>query len=93
MDIIQGNARIPPQNIEAEQAVLGAILVNNRALEKVSEFLQPIHFVHPVHGKIYEQAWPGDYRRRQTEHGRVGEGRAEAEQDRADRQQCPLLRQ
>ena len=54
MDIIQGNARIPPQNIEAEQAILGAILVNNRALEKVSEFLQPIHFVHPVHGKIYE---------------------------------------
>lgn len=53
MDIIQGNARIPPQNIEAEQAVLGAILVNNRALEKVSEFLQANHFVHPIHSKIY----------------------------------------
>ncbi len=54
MDIIQENLRTPPQNIEAEQAVLGAILVNSKALEKVSEFLQPNHFVHPVHRKIYE---------------------------------------
>ena len=46
--------RLPPQNIEAEQALLGAILSNNRALEKVSEFLLPIHFAHPAHGKIYE---------------------------------------
>ncbi len=53
MDIIQENVRTPPQNIEAEQAVLGAILVNNKALEKVSEFLQDNHFVHPVHSKIY----------------------------------------
>ena len=36
--------RIPPQNSEAEQALLGAILSNNRALEKVSEFLLPEHF-------------------------------------------------
>ncbi len=54
MDIQQNTTRIPPQNIEAEQAVLGAILVNNKALEKVSEFLKPEHFVHPVHAKIYD---------------------------------------
>ncbi len=45
--------RIPPQNQEAEQALLGAILSNNRALEKVSDFLLPEHFANPVHGKIY----------------------------------------
>ena len=47
-------ARIPPQNIEAEQALLGAILANNNALEKVSEFLKPIHFASPVHASIYQ---------------------------------------
>lgn len=46
--------RVPPQNIEAEQALLGAILSNNHALEKVSEFLSPFHFASPVHAKIYE---------------------------------------
>ena len=46
--------RIPPQNLEAEQAVLGAILSDNNNMEKVSEFLKPVHFIHPVHAKIYE---------------------------------------
>lgn len=47
-------ARLPPRNIEAEQALLGAILANNHALEKVSEFLKPIHFASPVHAAIYQ---------------------------------------
>ena len=46
--------RIPPQNLEAEQAVLGSILADNKNLEKVSEFLKPEHFAHPIHGKIYD---------------------------------------
>jgi len=45
---------IPPQNIEAEKALLGAILSNNEALSKVSDFLLPEHFANPEHGKIYE---------------------------------------
>ena len=45
--------RVPPRNIEAEMALLGAILVNNQALEKVSEFLKPEHFADPVHGRIF----------------------------------------
>jgi replicative DNA helicase len=49
-----GLPRTPPHNYEAEQALLGAILMNNRALDKVSEFLRPEHFADPVHGKIYE---------------------------------------
>ncbi len=46
--------RSPPGNIEAEQALLGAILVNNRAYERVSEFLRPEHFFEPLHGRVYE---------------------------------------
>ena len=46
------NLRLPPQSLEAEQALLGAILTNNRALEKVVEFLKPEHFANPIHGKI-----------------------------------------
>ncbi|MFR8204909.1 MAG: DnaB-like helicase N-terminal domain-containing protein [Alphaproteobacteria bacterium] len=43
-----------PQNLEAEQALLEAILANNKAFEKVSEFLKPQHFADPVHAKIFE---------------------------------------
>ncbi|MFQ5954129.1 MAG: replicative DNA helicase [Kiloniellales bacterium] len=46
--------RVPPHNYEAEQALLGAILANNRAYEKVSEFLAPEHFADPLLGRIYE---------------------------------------
>lgn len=46
--------RALPHNEEVEQALLGALLVNNRSLEKVSEFLKPAHFYNPVHGRIYE---------------------------------------
>ncbi len=46
--------RQPPHNVEAEQALLGAILVNNEALYRVSDFLTPEHFFDPVHQKIYE---------------------------------------
>ena len=43
-----------PQNLEAEQALLGAILVNNKAFEKVSESLRPFHFADSIHVKIFE---------------------------------------
>ncbi|HVH73905.1 MAG TPA: replicative DNA helicase [Stellaceae bacterium] len=45
--------RTPPYNPEAEQALLGAILVNNTAYGRVSEFLAPEHFGNAVHGRIY----------------------------------------
>ena len=48
--------RSPPHNIEAEQALLGAILVNNEAIDRVSSFLKPVHFFEPLHGRIYETA-------------------------------------
>ena len=43
-----------PQNVDAEQALLGAILVDNDANEKVSTFIEPDHFHVPVNGRIYE---------------------------------------
>lgn len=45
-----------PTNLEAEQAVLAAVLLNNRALERVSEFLRPEYFSHPAHQEIYRLA-------------------------------------
>ena len=41
--------REAPNNIEAEQALLGAILVNNEAYYRVSDFLEPTHFYDPLH--------------------------------------------
>lgn len=46
--------RQAPHNLEAEQALLGAILVNNEACQRVSGFLLPEHFFEDVHGRIYE---------------------------------------
>ncbi|HTH96538.1 MAG TPA: replicative DNA helicase [Stellaceae bacterium] len=46
--------RVPPHNIEAEQALLGALLVNNAIYGRVSEFLLPHHFADPLHARIFE---------------------------------------
>jgi replicative DNA helicase len=48
--------RLAPHNVEAEQALLGAILLNNDAFYRVSDFLEPIHFYEPIHRDIYELA-------------------------------------
>jgi replicative DNA helicase len=48
--------RTAPHNIEAEQALLGAVLVNNEAYYRVSDFLEPRHFFEPIHQQIYELA-------------------------------------
>jgi replicative DNA helicase len=46
--------KLPPQHIEAEQCVLGAILLENDALLKALEVLQPTHFYRDAHRKIFE---------------------------------------
>src|ERR1700738_196507 len=48
--------RLAPLNIEAEQALLGAILVNNDAFDRVSDFLKPEHFSEEVHRRIFDVA-------------------------------------
>jgi replicative DNA helicase len=52
-DIDRTEIRIPPHNAEIEAALLGAILTNNRAYERVGDFLRAEHFYEPVHGRIY----------------------------------------
>src|SRR5882724_7774666 len=48
--------RTAPHNIEAEQSLQGAILVNNEALYRVSDFLEPTHFFEPIHQQIFDIA-------------------------------------
>jgi replicative DNA helicase len=48
--------RSAPHNIEAEQSLLGAILVNNDAFYRVSDFLEQKHFFETIHQVIYETA-------------------------------------
>ncbi len=48
--------RTMPHNVEAEKSLLGAIFVNNRAFETVSEFLRPQHFAYAPHGRIFDAA-------------------------------------
>lgn len=43
----------PIQNIEAEQALLGAILVNNEVLQRVAGIVTADDFADPVHGRIF----------------------------------------
>ncbi len=48
--------RSAPHNIEAEQSLLGAILVNNDAFYRVSDFLEARHFFEPINQTIFETA-------------------------------------
>jgi len=48
--------RIQPHNIEAEQALLGALLVNNEVYDRVAQLIEPRHFYDPLHGRIFEVA-------------------------------------
>ncbi|MBA3576206.1 MAG: helicase DnaB [Sphingomonas sp.] len=47
--------REAPNNCEAEQALLGALLVNNDAFARVSAFLRPEHFHEGLHRRIFEE--------------------------------------
>ncbi len=46
--------KVPPASAEAEESVLGSVLIDNNALLKVSDFLRPEHFYQPAHGLIFE---------------------------------------
>ena len=50
----QNDAPQLPHNIEAEQGLLGALLINNDAMEQISDFLLARHFFDPVHARIFE---------------------------------------
>src|SRR6202522_4216302 len=42
-----------PHNIELEQALLGAIMLNSEASPRVADFLEPQHFFEPLHQQIF----------------------------------------
>ncbi|MBM3467804.1 MAG: replicative DNA helicase [Alphaproteobacteria bacterium] len=44
----------PPYNLEAEQLLLGALLLNNGSYEALGDFLLPHHFADGIHGQIFE---------------------------------------
>jgi len=46
--------REAPCNVEAEQSLLGAILINNGALEHIGDQLQADHFYEPLHSRIFD---------------------------------------
>jgi replicative DNA helicase len=46
--------RTLPHNLEAEQSLLGALLMDNRINEEFSDYLRPNHFFVPVHQRIYD---------------------------------------
>ena len=56
IDSVVGDYREQPHNIEAEQALLGALLVNNEAMSRIGDYLQDDHFFQPVHARIYAAA-------------------------------------
>src|SRR3982750_1426076 len=43
-----------PQNVEAEAALLGALMIDNRLVEDIQLKIKPHHFFEPLHGRIYE---------------------------------------
>jgi replicative DNA helicase len=53
---LESDDGLPPHNIDAEQAVLGAVLFDNETYHRVSDFLRSEHFYEPVHGRIYAAA-------------------------------------
>ncbi len=47
-------ARVPPNNLRAEESVLGAMLLSREAIAEVVEILDPDHFYKPAHGHLYD---------------------------------------
>lgn len=50
----QHNLKLPPQNIEAEQSVLGALMIDKNAVIHVADVISPEDFYTPAHGKIFD---------------------------------------
>jgi replicative DNA helicase len=53
-DAIPIEGRVPPHDLDAEAAVLSAVMVDPLAFDKVNEFLRPEHFYSEAHRRIYE---------------------------------------
>ena len=53
LNLVKSNFNEPPNNIEAEQAILGSILVSNEIFDDVSPILNSKNFYDPMHQKIF----------------------------------------
>ena len=62
-----GPGRVPPQSIEAEEAVLGAILLDNRALDRANEIVQADDFYRESHRRIFRALNDLDDRRERAD--------------------------
>ena len=45
--------RLQPHNVEAEQALLGALMLNNEIFDRIAAIVEAHHFYDPVHGRIF----------------------------------------
>jgi replicative DNA helicase len=54
LSIVKNQFKELPNNIEAEQAVIGSILVSNDIFDEISTIISSINFYDPMHQKIYE---------------------------------------
>ena len=52
--IVPSNLKVPPHNMEAEQAILGGILINNDAMNQIIDILSPDNFYREVHADLFE---------------------------------------
>ena len=48
------NPKIPPQNLEAERQVLGALLIDKNAIHKIADIISAPDFYNPAHEKIFQ---------------------------------------
>ena len=54
LSIVQDQFKELPNNIEAEQAVIGSILVTNEIFDEVNTIVSNINFYDPMHQKIFD---------------------------------------
>ena len=53
MGIDENLRRVPPQSLEAEESVLGGVLLENGSLDRVIELLRPDDFYRGAHRKVF----------------------------------------
>ena len=54
LSLVKNQFKELPNNIEAEQAVIGSILVSNDIFDEISTIISSINFYDPMHQKIFE---------------------------------------
>ena len=62
LSIVKDQFKELPNNIEAEQAVIGSILVSNDIFDEISTIISSINFYDPMHQKIFEAIESLDYK-------------------------------